>query len=326
MNIFTLTIPAQQQSGNLNYNVKVKGYDGIWKRIFDGKVYVQSGQTTVNIELSDILWSYKFDGNGYFSPVINTAGDDYVMCPTTNNLTNYWHNEVKVEIPSANNSSVTKMVDFFVYRMIGYRTDNVINNQVAIFMDYQPIAHIPSVVPSGFEYRQLVWNGTFIRGIDTTNTVTQRSNLGTLVFSGGTESYSINQTKIAQIDHCAKLFYLAWLTDTGAMQCQGFLKSSEFSLNYSTNKRIDLSDYQWSYNKSVTAKWKLKSENLSDKDYKAFGQMFRSPYLILIDTTTNRMHFVNVKTTDYNEKKNGLNGNRKIFFEIELEACEKMIL
>lgn len=326
MNIFTLTIPAQSQSGNSNYNVKVKGYDGIWKRIFDGKVYVQSGQTTVNIELSDILWSYKFDGKGYFSPVLNSTGDEYVMCPTTNSLTNYWHNDVKVEIPSLNNTSVTKTVEFFVYNMIGYRTDNVIDSQVALWMDYQPIAHIPAIVPTGFEYRQIVWNGTFLRGIDTTNTVTQRSKLGTLVFSGGTESYSINQNKIAQIDRCPKPYYLAWLTNCGAMQVQAFLKSSDFTLNYSNNKRIDMSDYEWNYNKNVSAIWKLKSQNLSDMDYKAYGEMFNSPYLILIDTVTNRMHYVNIKSTDYIEKRNGQNGNRKLFFEVQVEGCEKMVV
>lgn len=325
MNIFTITIPSQSSAKNLNYTAKIRKYNGTWTNVFYGKVFVQAGQTKVDIELADILWSYKFDGEGYFSPVINTSGDDYVMCPTANSLQNYWHNQVKVEIPSLN-VGTTKWVDFFVYRMIGYRTDDVLNNTVALWMNYQPVAHIPSIVPEGFEYRQLVWNGTFQRQIDGTTTVMQRSNLGTIVFSGGTSWYGINQTKIAEIDRCAKPYYLAWLTDTGAMQVQGFLKSSEFSLNYSNNKRIDLSDFEWNYNKSVVAKWKLKSTNLSDVDYKAYGEMFNSPYLILIDTANNTMHYVNVKTTDYTVKKNGVNGNKKIFFEIEVEACEKQVI
>lgn len=325
MNIFTITIPSQSSMKNLNYTVKIRKYNGTWTNVFYGKVFVQAGQTKVDIELGDILWSYKFDGKDYFHPVLNVTGDDYVMCPTTNNLTNYWHNQVRVEIPSLN-VGTTKWVDFFNYRVVGERTDDVVNNTVVLWMNYQPVAHIPSIVPEGFEYRQIVWNGTFQRQIDGTTTVMQRSNLGTIVFSGGTSWYGINQTKIAEIDRCAKPYYLAWVTDTGAMQVQGFLKSSEFSLNYSTNKRIDMSSFQWNYNNSVTAKWKLKSENLSDKDYKAYGQIFRSPYLILIDTTTNRLHFVNVKSTDYTEKKNGVSNNRKIFFEIDLEAAEKMIL
>lgn len=326
MNIFTLTIPAQTQSGNVNYTVKIEGNNGLWSNIFDGKVYIVAGQTVVNIELGDILWSYKFDGEGYISPVFNTAGDDYVMCPTTNNLTNYWHNNVKVEIPSINSVTVTKMVDFYRYNIIGTRTDDVVNNTVALWMNHQPIAHIPAIVPTGFEYRQIVWNGTFTRGIDSTNTVTQRNKLGTLVFSGGTESYSINQTKIAQIDTCMKPYYLAWLTNTGAMQVQGFLKSSEFSMIYDNNTRIDMSNYEWNFNKSITARWNLKSVNLNDMDYKAYGEMFNSPYLILIDTATNRMHYVNIKSTDYIEKRNGQNGNRKLFFEVQVEACEKMVV
>lgn len=325
MNIFTLTIPSQQ-AGNINYIVRLRKHNGSWTKIFDGKVYVQTGQTTVRIELDDILWSYKFDGEGYFYPELNSTGDDYVMCSAViTGMQNPWYNKVRVEIPSLG-VQTEKNVCFFNYNIIGSSVDTVVNNTVPLFMDYQPVAHIPVVVPTGFQYRQIVWNGTFQKQVDGTTTVGQRNNLGQLVFSDGQEWYGINQTKIAQIDQCPKPYYLAWLTNTGAMQVQGFLKSTEFTLNYSNNKRIDMSDYEWNYNKSLTAKWKLKSGNLTDRDYKAYGQMFNSPYLILIDTTTNRMHFVNVKTTDYNEKKNGVNGNKRIYFEVNVEACEKQVI
>lgn len=322
MNIFTLTIPAQSTGGNINYTVRIRKYNGTWTRIFDGKVYVQQGQTTLAIELGDILWSYKFTGGGYFSPALNTTGDNFVMCSTTNSLDNYWYNQVKVEIPSLM-VETTKYVNFFRYNVIGYRSDTVTNAAIPYFMDYQPVSHIPLIVPNGFEYRQIVWNGTFQRQIDGTTTVMQRSNLGTITFSGGEDWYGINMTKIADIDRCAKPYYLCWLTNTGAMQCQGFLKSSEFTLSYSNNSRIDMHDWQWNYNKNVGAKWKLKSQNLTDKDYHAFGQMFGSPYLILLDTTTNKMHYVNVKTTDYNEKKNNTNGTKRLYFEVDVESCEK---
>lgn len=325
MNVFTLTIPSQSTSNNINYTVKIRKYSGVWENIFAGKVFVMAGQTEVKIELGDVLWSYKFDGKDYFYPSLNSDGNDYVMCSTTNTLNNYWYNQVKVDIPSLN-VQTTKWVNFFNYNVIGERNDSVINNTVPLFMNYQPVAHIPPVLPDGFEYRQIVWNGSFEKNVDGTTTVVQRSNLGTITFSGGEDFYQLNGEKIATIDKCSKPYYLTWMTDTGAMQCQGFLKSSEFSLSYSNNERIDMSNYEWLFNKSVSAKWRLKSGNLNDIDYKAFGQMFRSPYLILIDTTTNRMHFVNVKTTDYLQKKNGVNGNRKIFFEIEVEAAEKMTL
>ena len=325
MNIFTLTIPAQSVSSNVNYTVKIRKYSGVWENIFSGKVFIIAGQTEVKIELGDVLWSYKFDGKNYFYPQLNSVGNDYIMCNTTDSLTNYWYNQVKVEIPSLN-VETTKWVNFFNYNVIGERNEPVENNTVPIFMNYQPVAHIPSVVPDGFEYRQLVWNGSFEKNVDGTTTIVQRSNLGVITFTDGEEFYGLNGEKIAIIDRCPKPYYLAWLTDTGAMQVQGFLKSSEFSMNYSTNKTIDMSNYEFLYNLSASAKWKLKSSNLSDRDYKAFGQMFRSPYLVLIDTTNNRMHFVNVKTTDYLEKKNGVNGNKKIFFEIEVNSTEKMVI
>lgn len=325
MNIFTLTIPSQSTSGNVNYTVKLQTYNNTLTKIYDGKVYVTAGQTKVNIDLGDILWSYKFDGEGFMSPKINTTGDNYIMCDTTNALSNYWHNNVRLEIPSLG-VQVTKMVDFFRYNIIGYRSDSVVNGTVVYEMSHQPISHIPVVVPDGFEFRQLVWQGTFQRKIDNTTTVTQRNKLGTLVFSGGNEGYYINGKQIAVIDKCPKPYYLCWMTNEGTMQCQGFLKSSEFRLKYDNNTRIDMSNYEWNYNKSVTAGWNLKSGNLNNADYKAFGQLFNSPYLILIDTANNKMHYVNVKDDNYNEKINGQNGNKMIYFEINVEACEKMVI
>lgn len=325
MNIFTLTIPAQTTSGNINYTVRVQNYNNTWTKVFDGKVFVTAGQTKVNIELGDILWSHKFDGEGYISPTLNSTGDDYVMCSTTDTLQNYWYNQVRVEIPSLS-TTTTKYVNFFRYNMIGTRVDSVSSNAIPLFMNYQPVAHLPKVVPTGFQYRQLVWNGTFQRQIDGTTTVIQRNKLGTITFSGGNTWYGINQTRIATIDPCSKPYYLCWMTNTGAMQVQGFLKSSEMTVTYDNNTRIDMSNYEFNFNKSVTVKWHLKSENLTDKDYKAYGEMFNSPYLILIDTTVNKMYYVNIKSTDYTEKKNGQNGNRKLFFEVDLEACEKQVI
>ena len=109
MNIFTLNIPPTSNLRTLVYNVKIKEYNNLWTTIFTGKVFVGVNQSIIEIDLEDILWNHKFDGEKYFEPALNSEGDNYVMCNTLNTLQNYWYNEVKIEIPETN-SSLTKNV------------------------------------------------------------------------------------------------------------------------------------------------------------------------------------------------------------------------
>jgi hypothetical protein len=324
MNVFTLNIPSSSTIRTLVYNVKIKEYNNLYTTIFTGKVFVGVNQSVVRIDLEDILWNHKFDGENYFAPTLNLTGDNYVMCRTLNTLQKYWFNEVKVEIPELN-VSVSKNVCFFNNNMFNNRLADVANGTVALFMNHQPTAHIPLNAPEGFSYRQLVWNGSFVRNVDGHSTVQQRSNLGVISFSGGAKQYSLNNRVIAKIDQCAKPYYLCWMTNTGGMQCQGFLKSSEVSVNYKNNTRVDMSNFEWLFNQQTRASWKLKSKNLSDADYKAYGELFASPYLILLDMENNRLHYVNITTETYSQKKNEV-GKKLIFFEIEVESSEIKVI
>lgn len=326
MNVFTITIPSSQEPRTLTYTVKIKGYNNLWTTVFTGKVYVMNGQTKVNIDLGDILWNHKFDGENYFAPTLNTDGDNYVMCSTSNTIYNYWYNDVKVEFPELNNvPTTTKTVRFFRYNMFDRPIDTVATNVVPLLMSHQPVAHIPINPPDGFQYRQLVWKGSFVRWIDNSSSVQQRSNLGVIQFSGGQKRYGIDGKTIALIDSCPSPYYLVYLTNEGGMQVQPFLKASEFSEKYENNTRIDMTDHEWSFNKLVRGKWKLKSKNLSDADYKAMGDIFSSPYLALLDMENHRFHFVNVTKDTYTKKRN-VNGSKKIYFEIDVEASEKKVI
>ena len=327
MNVFTITIPSTQQPRTLVYTVKIRGYNNLWTTVFTGKVYVMNGQSKVNIDLEDILWNYKFDGENYFAPALNLAGDNYVMCNTSNTINNYWYNSVRVEFPTLTNTPyVEKYVKFFKWNMFDREIDEVSNGTVALFMNTnQPIAHIPANPPEGFFYRQLVYNGSFTKGVDNRTSIVQRTNLGVITFSGGTKQYSLNNKVIAQIDSCAKPYYLCWMTNSGAMQVQPFLKSSEVNISYKNNTRVDMSNYEWLFNQQTRASWKLKSKNLSDADYKAYGELFASPYLILLDTENNKLHYVNIVTETYSQKKNEI-GKKPIFFEIEVESSEIKVI
>lgn len=327
MNVFSITIPSNQQPRTLVYTVKIRGYNNLWTTVFTGKVYVMNGQTKVNVELEDILWNYKFDGKDYFAPALNQTGDNYVICNTSNSINNYWLNLVRVEFPTLTNTPyVEKYVKFFKGNMFDREIDEVSNGTVALFMNTnQPVAHIPINPPEGFFYRQLVWNGSFTKNIDGRTSVVQRTNLGVIPFSGGTKQYSLNNRVIAKIDECPKPYYLVYLTNEGGMQCQPFLKSSEFSVEYENNTRIDSSDHEWNFNKLVRGRWKLKSRNLTDLEYKAMGDIFSSPYLALLDMENQRFHWVNVIKDTYTRKKNVV-GSKKIYFEIDVEAAEKKVI
>ena len=324
MNVFTLNIPPTSNLRTLVYNVKIKEYNNLYTTVFVGKVFVGANQSLVRIDLEDILWNYKFDGENYFAPALNSEGNNYQMSSTSNTINNYWFNQVKLEIPEVN-VSVTKNVCFFNYNMFNNRLSDVANGTVALFMNYQPVAHIPLNAPEGFQYRQLVWNGSFTKGVDNRTSIVQRTNLGVIQFSGGTKQYSLNNRTIAIIDSCSKPYYLCWLTNSGAMQVQPFLKSSEVSVTYKNNTRVDLSNFEWLFNQQTRASWKLKSKNLSDVDYKAYGELFASPFLILLDTENNKLHYVNVITETYTQKRNEI-GKKPIFFEIEVESSEIKVI
>lgn len=323
MNIFTLTIPAQGEDKNLIYNVRIKDNYGNISTVFTGKVFVTSNQTTINIDLQDILHNYKFDGSGFVSPKINNSGDDYIMCNTSNAPNNYWYNQVTVEIPDLS-VSVNKNVCFFNYNMFNNYYLPVAENTIVFNMNYQPICHLPKTLPNGFEFRQLVYKGTFTKTIDNTTTQFTRNNLGIVSFTGGNYHYDLNGETICLIDNCEKPYYLMWLTNCGTMQVQGFLKSSESKITYNNNKRVDMSNYEWLFNQTTRGEWNLKSQNLSDKDYKAYGEMFNSPYLILLDMENNRLHYVNVIDTTYTQKKN--TSGKKIYFEVNIRSSEIKVI
>ena len=323
MNIFRLGVNPSNNHRTLVYNVSIQN-NGVWTNIFTGKVFVFAKQSVVEIELEDVLWNYKFKGKNYFAPEVNSTGDNYVMPIAKEHLDEYWYNWVRVEIPQTN-SVLTKNVCFFNSDMFNNRLENVTDGCVPIMMNYQPIAHIPANLPEGFQYRQIVYKGDFIKNVDETSETKSFNGLGVITFAGGKSTYGINGEKICQIDSCPAPYYLAWMINSGAMQCQPFLKSSEVSVNYKNNSRVDSSNFEWSFNKNTRASWKLKSKNLSDKDFKAYGELFASPYLILLDMENFRLHYVNIVTETYNQKRNEPN-KKPIFFEIEVQSSEIKII
>ena len=324
MNIFRIQVPPSNNHRTLVYNVSVQNNNGVFEQIFTGKVFVFANQSIIEIELEDVLWNYKFKGLNYFAPEVNSTGENYVMPIAKENLDEYWYNYVRVEIPQTN-TIFTKYVCFFNDKMFNNRLSKVQKGVVPLHMNYQPVSHIPMNAPEGFAYRQIVYNGTFVKNVDDNKIEEQRKGLGVITFAGGKSTYGINGKKICQIDQCPAPYYLAWMTNSGAMQVQPFLKSSEVSVTYDNNTRVDASNFEYVFNQQTRAKWNLKSKNLSDKDYKAYGEIFSSPYLILLDIENSKLHYVNITTETYNQKKNEPN-KKPIYFEIEVQSSEIKII
>ena len=323
MNIFKIGINPSNNHRTLIYNVSVQN-NGVWEQIFVGKVFVFAKQSIIEIEIEDILWNYKFKGKNYFAPEVNSTGDNYTMPIAKENLDEYWYNWVRVEIPETN-SVLTKNVCFFNSDMFNNRLSKVEKGVVPIHMNYQPISHIPMNLPEGFQYRQIVYNGDFVKNVDETSETKSFNGLGVITFSGGKKWYGINGKKICQIDNCPAPYYLAYLTNSGGIQCQPFLKSSEVSVTYKNNSMVDSSNFEWLFNQQTRASWKLKSKNLSDKDFKSYSEIFSSPYLILLDMENFRLHYVNITTETYSQKRNE-NGKKPIYFEIEVQSSEIKII
>lgn len=324
MNIFRIQVPPSNNHRTLVYNVSVQNNNGVFEQIFTGKVFVFANQSIVEIELEDVLWNYKFKGKNYFAPEVNSTGDNYTMPIAKENLDEYWYNYVRVEIPETS-TIFTKYVCFFNSDMFNNRLSKVQKGCVPLHMNYQPLAHIPANLPEGFQYRQIVYNGDFVKNVDETSETKSFNGLGVITFAGGKSTYGINGVKICQIDSCPAPYYLAWMTNSGAMQIQPFLKSSEVSVTYDNNTRVDASNFEWSFNKSTRASWKLKSKNLSDKDFKTYGELFASPYILLLDMENMKLHYVNIKSETYTQKRNE-NGKKPIFFEVEVESSEIKII
>lgn len=319
MNIFTINIPSSNVGRILPYEIKINK-NGSWTNVYYGKVYALPDVDKIYIDVEDIIFNYRFDGEGFISPVINANGTSYEI---TNNVEyKYWWNNMMVEIDiNGLKYSATKYVSFYTGDNYGVMLELPHNSTIALNMNHQPIPHIPINPPAGFRFRQLVYNGVFTLGVDDNRSTVRVNGVGGIDLVGANNRYTINSSEVCRVDSCVKPYYLCWLTNSGTMQCQPFLKSSEFERSVEHHTRIDMSEYEWVFSNNERGKWKLKSQNLSTKDYKAYGEMFDSKYLVLLDMENMKMYYVNVTDTTYREKKTGVNNNKSIFFEVNVESC-----
>lgn len=342
MKLITITLssaPATTQ--NYNYKVEIQATDNSnnWNTVHYGKFFAMAGQTTVTLDLDDILYDQRFTASQTLAPVLNVTHNQWempVLSTTWNNITDYWYNAVKV-------SSLDETPAFTtITKSFGFTPANeLFGNSIATYgTSYNPVAgepipHIPSNAPTGFHWGLNVYvSASTLLGIkkDTdqnyvTTTVTKPQAVK-LTPAANTKSFSLGigstYTTATIVDQCNKPYYLVWMNNTGGLQCQGFLRTTDFSINYETKKRTDMHNSQWKVNSLATGKWKMKSQNLTDAEFEAYGEIFNSPYVVLLDMVNNRLHYVTVSDTDYKEKKRTRTDTKPIFFEIEVESSDRL--
>lgn len=328
----TPTVPT-----TYTYKVKITRYTGGTSYIHYGKFFASAGQSKVVIDASDILWNYRYKGEQTLKPVLSTANNQYEM-PIVNSptlMTDYWYNRIQVEDTQAPARFTSSFYPFFFLpvQIAGYKGITLpVSGTYVPVTDSAIIPHIPHNAPSGFNWSfffYTVSSGNVKIKKDSSSSTTTISTAANKSYvaalSGATQQYLVSTdggttySKLAVVDQCNKPYYLIWMANNGGMQCQGFLPTSDFTVKYKANTRVDIHNYEWEVNKTDTANWKLKSNNLNDAEYKAYSEIFNSPYLILLDMENSRLHYCITKSTDYKEKRRTRNNTKPFYFEIEVQ-------
>ena len=315
------------------YKYKVEyNLNGTWNLAHTGKFFCEAGQSDVQLDLEDILINYRYMGNESIKPVLSVDNNQYQMpTGTATVLTDCYYNQVRVVSmdTTLQFSTVSKSFYFLPVDMFGYSFSMSAGlNIPAISGGLLP--RIPSNPPAGFYFSTMAFNNSAYTitvtvkrdstTVSTPNVYTYRGEY--IPLSGATEAYYINNIKVAQVDQCISPYYLLWLTNNGGLQCQPFLKASKFSKTFSNKNAVDIRNAEWKISSTETGTWKLKSMNLTDDEYRQYGEMFESPYTVLLDMENNKLWYVNITSKNYEEKKRTRKDTKPIFFEVEVTSCD----
>lgn len=330
MKLINITVTSSADPRTLKYKVDLQNNSGAWNTIHYGKFFVPANATTITLDLNDLLINYRYKGKQTIEPTLNVTDNRFDMPKTSAGyITECYHSQIRISSldSPASFTAVTKSFWFLPTQVFGYdfNMDSGLNIPSTELMP-----HLPGNPPAGFSFSTLLYNNS-----NSTIRVECKSD-NTLIsnftmtgnkayyrpFSGAMEGYYVNGKKVATIDQCTKPYYLLWLDNRGGLQCQGFLKTSEFGRKYDNKTRVDNRNVEWKVTSTTTGNWTLKSDNLSDEEYKIYGELFNSPYLVLIDMENSRLHYVNISKTDYTEQKKTRTSKKPIYFSLEVNSAE----
>lgn len=321
-----------------SYKVEVKTYNNTWELVHVGKFFVQTGQTYVQLDLQDVLINHKFMGKQSIKPVANATYNAYMPdVATTGLLDECWYNEVKVTSLDSPVSfaAVTKSFFFLPEQVFGYEGITLTGSGYVPAQHHYLLPTLPANKPDGFAFSTLFYAITGSQNIPikknntTMTTIYTGANLAyhvKLDYTAGEKcTFYIGGVPVAKTeDSCNSDYYLVWVQRDGALNCQPFTNTSKFSKTFNNKNAVDVRNAEWKISATETGVWKLKSRTLTENEYKDMGQMFESPYILLLEMETGKMWYVNITSKNYEEKKRTRTDRKPIFMEVEVTSSNKV--
>lgn len=334
------------------YRVRITG--GLL--LFVGKCYVMAGTNNITLDLTDIVGNCTYKGyelltptwnsDGYYQPYINNQGPRSTVIPTTNLQQHYNPITVTLYSDSGLTNQIATTSKNIYFHSIPFMTESYLyrigNNDLSYYLDFNLVPRLPNIPTDKIRYGQLVYNQAssnvyWYKG-DSQNTVTFfNSNTGSRVLSyrldgivnamaGYTSMEAVHKgtrREILRLDNCIAPYYLIWLNPNGGFQSWPFKPSSLYTEEHTRNMRLTMDEQSWISNHSLSGNWKLKSDLVTDAQYKALLGCTLSPYTILYITELDRAFYVNC-TDGKSEYKTYQNQGRKLsIFEVNVKSAEQ---
>lgn len=323
--------------------------------LFVGKCYVVANASSIVLDLTDIVGNCTYKGyelltptwnvDGYYQPHIDIASQMYTRIPTTN-LQQHW-NPITVNLYSDSGltnqiATTSKNIYFHSIPFMTESYDGRLDSYLSYNIDWNLVPRLPRIETTKIRYGQLVYSS------GSTNPYWYKGTSGNIITSFGTNNgsrvmsyrldklvssmYGYNTVQslsngtrrvILRLDDCIAPYYLMWLNPNGGFQSWPFKSSSVYTEEHTRNMRLTMDEQSWISNHSLSGNWKLKSDLVTDAQYKALLGCTLSPYTILYITELDRAFYVNC-TDGKSEYKTYSNQGRKLsVFEVNVKSAEQ---
>lgn len=335
---YPLILPSSPKEEIYTYEVKINNTN----TIFRGKIFNLPNNTSILLDLTDLLTNWQFKGLNMLAPVYDTTQQQYVPQTAGNTFTfnatspEQHKNYVNVVVYNKENTEVFRLNKYITFHSISFQNSVLVhtlydrNNNSLNYYFGDLVPRFPS--GNNLVYKQLIdtnisagagsiWkykNGTVINSDTVASTGTIKS------VKYPTQHIYDGDYKILHIDECNAPYYLLYITASGGFQSQPFY-SVKYSEALTTNTKITVDEQKDISNLVINGKWNLKSQNLTNKQYQEMMDIARSPYIYLYITEIGKGVFVNCLDTTIEKKENNVDSNKPIYFEINLESREAQL-
>lgn len=107
-------------------------------------------------------------------------------------------------------------------------------------------------------------------------------------------------------------YYLQWQDRMGGLQSQHFSGTHKFTNTYDNQQIVNYTGHKRNVAKSITSKWEINSDWITEDKYPYYESILVSPYLKLYDVKEDKSYFVVITDTLF-EEKTFYNQNRSLF-------------